>query len=882
MKLPKNYVTVLTDWDDKNLSFTVLAYAIKNKEISKKPFLKGKVFFNEDPQGLRPYKFAQTGSKNFKFFKAEQFTQLLQKTSYILIPKTQKPWRVKEFKAYLKAYKISNYRIAYLCDSCLEKYSKFTLLTKKEVFYGFGKILCYNCAIEEIKSHIKHIGFKQSKSLLDLAKNKLLQTHNVMDALEAIEPYHSDDDLSKNEELTLFDVIKATPIEPTPIDKTILPLDIKNLLKRKGIKYLLPIQVQALKQGLLDGEDMMIIAGTSSGKTLIGEIAGINNLLNGKGKMLFLTPLVALTNQKYDYFLRKYASSGFKIGIRVGMTRLDIGEEDKIVIDTKIKDRNIVVGTVEAIDYLLRSGRHEEFGDVGTVVIDEFQLLGDAERGPELDGVIVRLKHLFPNIQFVVLSATIGNAEEVASHYGFKLLEQKERPVTLERHVILVPPEQSKIPIIAKLIRKDLKEGEKDKKLHQTIVFSPTRRGCELLAGKLNSMGIKTAYYHSGLPYIERRRIEHSFEKGDFQAIVTTAALGAGVDFSASQVIFESPAMGARWLTVAEFHQMMGRAGRFGKHDKGKVYLLLEPGAKIHSKQEETEEQVGIKLLTSKVEPLEADITFESEQNQVLAIISALNEVPATILKKLHQSMYYYTNPSKKLVEQLLKYRFVYAEKKEFKISELGKATSMSFIHPSIIARIIERLPNNDLLELMAELDPFDGIHLSSRIQSRVERMLKTRGSSKFFSSRVLDLMSGDYPITKEEMDPYVLDRLKIWSQLFYSCYHPEKPYCECGQKQAAILIMKLRIKGFSPSKIIQELEKNYDLTAYTGDIISFLDTAVRRAESIERIARVVGLKEVAKKAQQIKIQLQSPRKAKKKKISTRKNSNSKGKHTKK
>ena len=333
--------------------------------------------------------------------------------------------------------------------------------------------------------------------------------------------------------------------------------------------------------------------------------------------------------------------------------------------------------------------------------------------------------------------------------------------------------------------------------------------------------------------------------------------------------------MGSRWLTVAEFHQMMGRAGRYGKHEKGKVYLILEPGAKIHSKQEETEEQVGIRLLTSPVEPVGADITFEAEQNQVLAIISSLSFVPATVLKKLHNSMYYYTNSSKKLVEPLLKYRFVYAENKGFKVSELGRATSMSFIHPPVVARIIERLPNSEVLELIAELEPFEGIHLSNRIQSRVERMLKSRGTSKFFSSRVLDLMSGEYPVSKEDMDPYVLDRLKLWSQLFYDCNHPERPYCDCGPKNTALLVMRLRMKGLTPSKIISELEKNYDLTSYLGDLISFLDNAVRRAESLERIAKVAGLKEIASKTRQIKEALQSPKKSKKqsrKKLNIEKN----------
>jgi helicase len=38
---------------------------------------------------------------------------------------------------------------------------------------------------------------------------------------------------------------------------------------------------------------------------LIGELAGIENILRKKGKMLYLVPLVALANQKYDQFTDK-------------------------------------------------------------------------------------------------------------------------------------------------------------------------------------------------------------------------------------------------------------------------------------------------------------------------------------------------------------------------------------------------------------------------------------------------------------------------------------------------------------------------------------------------------------------------------------------------
>jgi len=71
-------------------------------------------------------------------------------------------------------------------------------------------------------------------------------------------------------------------------------------------------------------------------------------------------------------------------------------------------------------------------------------------------------------------------------------------------------------------------------------------------------LSIKALPYHAGLSYPERKKVEEQFGRGELPVVVTTAALAAGVDFPASQVIFESLAMGIEWLTVREFQQMLG------------------------------------------------------------------------------------------------------------------------------------------------------------------------------------------------------------------------------------------------------------------------------------------------------------------------------------
>ena len=92
----------------------------------------------------------------------------------------------------------------------------------------------------------------------------------------------------------------------------------------------------------------------------------------------------------------------------------------------------------------------------------------------------------------------------------------------------------------------------------QTIIFTNARARCHTIS---EALGMRAAAYHAGLTSQERRDVETRFSQGKLMAVVTTAALGAGVDFPASQVIFDALAMGRDWLSVQEFNQMGGRAG---------------------------------------------------------------------------------------------------------------------------------------------------------------------------------------------------------------------------------------------------------------------------------------------------------------------------------
>lgn len=101
---------------------------------------------------------------------------------------------------------------------------------------------------------------------------------------------------------THFDTIQSAKPE-SQIKFKDLPLSksLRNLYSRKS-EDLLPVQSLAVEMGLFDGVNLLVTSVTATGKTLIGEMAGVDNALKSRGKMLYLVPLVALANQKYDQF----------------------------------------------------------------------------------------------------------------------------------------------------------------------------------------------------------------------------------------------------------------------------------------------------------------------------------------------------------------------------------------------------------------------------------------------------------------------------------------------------------------------------------------------------------------------------------------------------
>lgn len=382
------------------------------------------------------------------------------------------------------------------------------------------------------------------------------------------------------------------------------------------------LQIDAINDfNLLEGEHLVVSAPTSSGKTMIGELAALKGTL-ARQRALFLLPLKALVNDKLKHFTKTYDPFGIQ-------TIEATGETDDI--SPLIRGQyDICLLTYEKFAAVVLTNPHV-LEQVGTVVIDEVQMIADKSRGANLEFILTLLRMrrrqgIEP--QLIALSAVIGNTNGLERWLGARLLRRDERPVPLDEGLLLADgryrfvdamsgEEKFTEPIIH---RRGRKNSSQDwviplvQKLvaeeKQVIVFREMKgqtRGCaRYLARELNLPpaqaaidGLPTgdlskasndlrealqggvAFHNSDLNREERAVIEEHFRTPDstLRVIAATTTLAMGVNTPAEAVVIvglehPGPNRTKQPYSVAEYKNLVGRAGRLNYSEKGSSYLL--------------------------------------------------------------------------------------------------------------------------------------------------------------------------------------------------------------------------------------------------------------------------------------------------------------------
>ncbi|MCM3877734.1 MAG: DUF3516 domain-containing protein [Thermoanaerobaculia bacterium] len=386
---------------------------------------------------------------------------------------------------------------------------------------------------------------------------------------------------------------------------------------------LYPAQEEALLE-IMAGKHVVLGTPTGSGKSLVA--LGLHFKAACEGKVSFYTsPIKALASEKFFSLCGELGPEN--VGMLTGDASIN-------------PEASVLCCTAEVLSNMaLRLGPALE---APYVVMDEFHYYADRERGVAWQVPLLVL----PGTQFLLMSATLGDTRAIAERLqrdtgrAVAHVTSDERPVPLDYTYRETPLHETIEELLA---------AEKS----PIYVVNFTQRECAELAQSLTSVKIGTreereeirktvagirlstpygkefrrflsfgiGVHHAGLLPKYRLLVEQLAQKGLLHVICGTDTLGVGVNIPIRTVLFTKLAKfdGTKvgLLSVREFKQISGRAGRRGFDDRGSV-VAQAPEHIVDKRQAEKKSEVSGRRIRAVKAPPKGEVFWTVETFQKL------------------------------------------------------------------------------------------------------------------------------------------------------------------------------------------------------------------------------------------------------------------------
>ena len=343
---------------------------------------------------------------------------------------------------------------------------------------------------------------------------------------------------------------------------------------------LYPAQDEAIIE-IVSGANVILSTPTGTGKSLVAVAAHAASLARG-GRSYYTAPIKALVSEKFFALVDIFGAEN------VGMVTGDSSVNS---------DAPIICCTAEILANLaLRQGAD---ADVDQVVMDEFHYYGEPDRGWAWQVPLLLLNRA----QFILMSATLGDVEDIADDPSRRTDRPTARVTGVERPVPL-HFEYARTPVhetVQELL--DTKQSpiyvvhfsqaaamERAQALSSIRIIGREQRDeiAEAIGGFRFTTGFgKTlsryvragiGVHHAGMLPRYRRLVETLAQRGLLRVICGTDTLGVGINVPIRTVLMTAltkyDGTRMRQLSAREFHQIAGRAGRAGYDTAGTVVVM--------------------------------------------------------------------------------------------------------------------------------------------------------------------------------------------------------------------------------------------------------------------------------------------------------------------
>lgn len=380
---------------------------------------------------------------------------------------------------------------------------------------------------------------------------------------------------------------------------------VQESLLKLGISSLYSHQAEAIEH-IRAGRHIVVATPTSSGKSLIYNLAVAEELIQKSDqRALYLFPIKALTRDQLEALNEFFQAIPCENGLPPFSACIYDGDTTPYQ-RAKIRQQHphVLLTNPDMLHYALLAfhAKWEEFWKkLRFVIIDEMHSYRGIF-GSHVGQVFRRLRRICryygSDPQFILLSATIGNPEELAA----KLTGVEPDTISVvsgsgapqaKRHFFFLRPVPGNFghsaSTAARLIVQAAKEGLK------TIAFTQSRRLTELVHMSViqadRSLARKVSSYRAGFLPEERRTIEQKLASGSLSAVISTSALELGIDIGGLDLCILVGYPG----TVMTTWQRGGRVGRSGREsaivlipdqDALDQYIVNHPAQFLESRYE--------------------------------------------------------------------------------------------------------------------------------------------------------------------------------------------------------------------------------------------------------------------------------------------------------
>lgn len=415
------------------------------------------------------------------------------------------------------------------------------------------------------------------------------------DALKNINFFEFSKDQGKIKEFSnqFREIEQAISIQ---LDGPELHTDVKDLVEEIDIQNALPysklnpLQSLCARHALYGEENLLVIAPTGAGKTLVGILGLLSAAIRQDAKAVWLVPSRALAKQVTTVLQALNHKKLKALTLR--------GGED--AHNELLNQHNLWICTTEKFESILRRQSASKItNQVYTIVIDEIHLLADSARGALIESIIARIKDRAPYPRIIGLSATLDNDEEFAGWFNARVLKSNWKPNRLNKEVISYQADRREDFKITNKRREDkviqtLRCINHDsEKKGATLIFCRSKNQCfkqaisllrDLTGVEDYLCGVDTRqppseeaaallYQHGiGLYFAGYNRSVESlqmFNEAVIDYLFSTTGLAQGVNTSAKTVVISETTLGLNTpLGINQANQMLGRAGR-GEGNEG-------------------------------------------------------------------------------------------------------------------------------------------------------------------------------------------------------------------------------------------------------------------------------------------------------------------------